>query len=149
MEGLIPYKNNPNDTYSETYTYTLPNNFDENQIRIIGALVQVDKNSLNREVLNTSDGLFTNTSVVEMPKTKVSVYPNPIQNHQFQLEIEKNNGENWRLDIYNILGQSIHNELIMNNISTIELNNNLPSGQYFYTVRNENGQLVANGKLMK
>lgn len=96
-----------------------------------------------------TDGTPVSTKSIDFTPVTHEIYPNPIQNHQFQLEIEKNNGENWQLDIYNILGQSVHNELIINNISTIKLNNSLPSGQYFYAVRNENGETVANGKLMK
>ena len=121
-------------------------------VNFLGVYVQtingtVETARYNEEIF--TQGIPVSTKAVKANKTAHAVYPNPIQNDQFQLEIEKNNAENWQLDIYNVLGQSIHNELIINNVSTVELNNNLPSGQYFYIVKNENGQTVANGKLVK
>jgi hypothetical protein len=114
-------------------------------ITVINGLI--DGVAYNEQVF--TNGMPISTSSVKESFVANKVYPNPIQGNQFQLEIEKNNGENWQLDIYNTLGQNVHNELVRDNISTVQLENNLPKGQYFYTVRNENGQIVANGKLMK
>jgi hypothetical protein len=94
-------------------------------------------------------GIPVNTLNAKQELLVHSAYPNPIQGNQFQIDIDKNNAENWQLDIYNTLGQTVHNEIIINNISMVRLDNRLPNGQYLYTIRNENGQTVANGKLTK
>ncbi|MFK7948033.1 MAG: T9SS type A sorting domain-containing protein [Saprospiraceae bacterium] len=95
-----------------------------------------------------ANGLHVNTKNIKPIKVSHRVYPNPIQNHQFQLELDKNNMEDWQLEISNVLGQAVHQESVTDNISTVRLDANLNSGQYFYTVKNEEGQIVANGKLV-
>ena len=76
------------------------------------------------------------------------IYPNPIQNHQFQLGLEKNNSENWQLEVYNLIGQTVHQASITDNNSVVYLNNNLTKGHYLYAVKNEMGQVVSKGKLV-
>jgi hypothetical protein len=94
------------------------------------------------------NGLHVSTKDLKSATVAHNVYPNPVQNHQFQLELDKNNMENWQLEISNMLGQTVHQEFVTDNISTVRLNENINSGQYFYTVKNETGQIVANGKLV-
>jgi hypothetical protein len=75
------------------------------------------------------------------------IFPNPVTNHQFQLEIDKTSAENWSISIHNVTGQLIQQETISSNTSQIELNNNMPNGTYIYSINDEKGKFVATGKL--
>lgn len=77
------------------------------------------------------------------------IYPNPVQNHRFQLEMDKNNAENWQLQIFDALGRVVHSEAVVDNVHTVQLDSSLPLGQYFYRLRRPNGQVMATGKLSK
>lgn len=102
--------------------------------------------------MSQNDEAFTkafNVNAEEVKPLSVShrVYPNPVQNNQFQLELDKNNSADWTLEVYNLVGQTVHQASITDNNSSIYLDNNLTTGHYLYTVKNENGQVIANGKL--
>lgn len=75
------------------------------------------------------------------------VFPNPVVNQQFQLELNKNNAENWQLEIYSTLGQAVHLQSITDNITGVELDAKMAKGFYFYAVKNELGEIVAKGQL--
>ncbi|MGB0864267.1 MAG: T9SS type A sorting domain-containing protein [Saprospiraceae bacterium] len=75
------------------------------------------------------------------------VFPNPVVNQQFQLELDKNNAENWQLEIYNNIGQVAHLQNVTDNITAVALDSKMGSGAYFYAVKNELGEIVARGQL--
>lgn len=80
-----------------------------------------------------------------------TVFPNPVQNHQFQIQFEKTSPKDWQFELVNIIGQSVHQQTFTEGVSTVQakvqLNNNLPKGSYFYTIRNEHGAVIANGSI--
>lgn len=75
------------------------------------------------------------------------VYPNPVTNHQFQLEIDKDMNETWKLNIYNFGGQLIHQEDVKSNNMQVNLGAGFTSGYYFYSVTNEQDEIKVTGKL--
>ena len=80
----------------------------------------------------------------------VSVFPNP-NNGTFQLEFEKSNSKVWSFDLYNNLGQIIHQQNIEdftgNSKTTISLTSQ-NVGLYHYIIRNEKNTVMASGNII-
>ena len=88
----------------------------------------------------TREFICTSTSSVEKEDvTNVSVFPNPADSY-FII----NNAENSTVNLYNSLGQLVHNENIKQNQQTVSTVN-IPSGAYF--LRIENGDSRTTKKL--
>ena len=106
--------------------------------------------TVNRNVFDTQT---VGTNVATKP-THIAhaVFPNPVQNHQFQIQFEKTSNKDWTFEMVNILGQKVHQEIFSEGETSIQkrihLNQELPKGAYFYAVRNENGQVIANGRVI-
>jgi hypothetical protein len=65
-------------TTYKTFTYTLPQNFDENQIRVIGFIQR--NNGLNKEVVNSTDDLVIQehyVGVTSLSEKQINLFPNP------------------------------------------------------------------------
>ena len=138
----------PGDVFTESFQYTVPAGYNFDELSVIGVLAKYSTALGQRYVLNVNDQhLLTGTETIRNQLTNVNLYPNPIQNHQFQFELEKNNLEVWQLEIYNLMGQRIYDKQIIDDNTTVQLPLELPSGQYFYSLKNENGQRIANGLL--
>lgn len=115
-------------------------------------------NTQNGIVINASlnKGIFETQTVATDVATKPNhiahaIYPNPVQNHQFQIEFEKTSNKDWTFEMVNVLGQRVHQEMFSEGETTIQktirLDQSLQKGTYFYAVRDEYGQVVANGRL--
>ena len=75
----------------------------------------------------------------------ISIYPNPLFSSAI-IEISNSNYKNCDLFIYDVLGQEVLKKKIVNQKTEIE-KRNLPSGIYFYQLKNEK-KFLANGKLV-
>ena len=91
-------------------------------------------------------GFNVGTKETQFVQTPHRVFPNPVSERRFQLEIEKESAKNWTLQIYTGFGQLVQTEAISSNNTSVKLNDNLLSGHYFYTILNENNEFAANGK---
>ena len=83
------------------------------------------------------------TSVEEINDIKVSVYPNPVQN-QINFELSTSN---YAVRIIDITGKTIsHTSSTANKlkVNTSSLNN----GIYFYTILNDNGNVITTNKFI-
>ena len=82
-------------------------------------------------------------------QAEVMVYPNP-NNGKFTIQSSVNSGQ-LSVDVYNMLGQSVYSTSL--NLSQggdlkIDLTSH-PSGIYLYVVKNEIGEFIAGGKIVK
>ncbi|MCB9174852.1 MAG: T9SS type A sorting domain-containing protein [Flavobacteriales bacterium] len=83
------------------------------------------------------------TSIDEINDIKVSVYPNPVQN-QINFELSTSN---YAVRIIDITGKTISNTTSIANklkVNTSSLNN----GIYFYTILNDNGNVITTNKFI-
>lgn len=83
------------------------------------------------------------TSIEEINNYKVSVYPNPVQN-QINFEL---NASNFSVKIIDVTGKTISNNSTLSNklkVNTSSLNN----GLYFYSVINNNGEVITSSKFI-
>lgn len=96
-----------------------------------------------------SKGLLIRKRKCRIPRTTYSdhwmrKYPNPFSNTA-TLEIINWKNQNYKLMIYNMVGEKVYSSQISNPISHISLD--LPSGMYFYKVE-DNKQIIGNGKII-
>lgn len=105
--------------------------------------------SLNLDIF---DMQTVNTTSKQPVLIEHKIYPNPVQNHRFQLQFEKNADEECTFEVININGQTVHQTFFPKGETTIQntipLNQSLPKGMYFYAIRNEVGVVIANGRFL-
>lgn len=77
---------------------------------------------------------------------EVKVFPNP-NDGNFKLKILNSKFEKGDLEIYNLLGEKIFSQPILNPKSQI-LNPKFPAGIYFYKITNEKKEIIGNGKIV-
>ncbi len=78
----------------------------------------------------------------------IKIYPNPIRD-KFQVEFEAMDlGENYSIEIKNILSEIIFTRMLDENKSEIDIHS-LDAALYFYEIKNKAGMRVACGKLLK
>jgi Secretion system C-terminal sorting domain len=83
------------------------------------------------------------TSVEELGETRVASYPNPVKNNiTFELDI---NG--FSVSIFDITGKIIKTKTSENKTLTIS-SNEMNNGVYFYSVSNNNGELITTNKFI-
>ena len=153
--------NNPTVTgevYSKQYTYTLPQTWKENKVKLV-VLVQHYSNDANdRQILNalemdlnsTDSTLVTaanpNTGIADMPShvSTISLYPNPATD-AVNLTYSLNNAATVSFEIHDIIGQNIQNvkptELSQGDYRTTINTADFVNGVYFVAVK-ENGKVI-------
>lgn len=78
----------------------------------------------------------------------IKIYPNPIRN-KFQVEFEAMDiGENYSIDIKNMLGEIIFTRTLDETKSEIDIHS-IDAALYLYEIKNKDGMRVACGKLLK
>ena len=83
-------------------------------------------------VKNTS--LYTSLSENEIKS--ISIYPNPNTSGIFNYAIDKyTNSNNNQLEVYNAKGTLIHNQKILQAAGTINLNDKMTKGVYFFKLK--------------
>ena len=98
-------------SYSSIFTYTIPADFDENQIFLIGVIQNYGPNKVaDREIVNVNSQHLSTipTSVSNLPTDfiDVNIFPNPITD-QSVIEFYAKNSENVSCILYNIQGQMV------------------------------------------
>ena len=141
-EGSIPSKSSPDDNaVSKTFTYTIPAEYDESLIRVIGAVYRHDDDKFSREILNATIGTIWTTGVNEATKEihspSVTVYPNPVSGLS-SVEFNLVNTSKVSVDIYNALGQkliTLKNGTLTSGSHLVYFDaSNVPNGLYFVGV---------------
>lgn len=83
-------------------------------------------------------------NVAESQKSNTRIYPNPV----FVSDIlyVDTNSEICVIELFNELGQKVYGQELVDNQSTIRINN--PPGIYFYQLKNHKGNSIQSGKLV-
>lgn len=97
-----------------------------------------------------NNGQVQYTDIVKLGPLKggtgISVYPNPVANHNLNIHFENQAPGKYNINVYNSIGQRIRNEEISilnsNTIRSIALDEHITSGSYSVTVRNAGGNKV-------
>ena len=77
--GVIPATVAPNDSYTENFSYTLPANFDENNIKIVAFVAYAGNGIGEREIMNGMEvDLSVPVGIMEGHAVQdINLYPNP------------------------------------------------------------------------
>ena len=153
-DNNIITSNTAGTTYSHTYTYTVPSNFNVENCAIVAFVSKYNGSLLRRDVLNAkgvslteiingalpaNDVIESVSGIAEQPKNEdsrlFSVYPNPAKNN---IHI-KSDFEIQRIDILNIAGQLVKS--VNGDANTVSVSE-LSDGLYFVRCVTENGTSV-------
>jgi len=146
----IPTNVSLGSSYSKTFTYTLPAEFDENNITLIGMLQRYGADVVNdREIENAnSQHLNTGTaSTLELSQSfiEISIYPNPITENS-SIEIYVRNSDKITCELMNLNGQRVKelfNQHFTQGEYLIDLKiNNLANGMYYLKFTNSETSTV-------
>lgn len=129
----FPATVNNGETYSRTYTFTLPASWDENEMHIIGMLI-----APNGTIDNASKKAWADIAGVDEQEVlnKFSIYPNPATS-QATVAIELVNEATVQLELVDLSGKVVasRNYGTMNGEGTIQLNTaSMHSGVYFVKI---------------
>ena len=105
-EGSLPEYVVDGDSYDFNYNYTVPEEFDESNLMIIGIIQNYDADSSKCEIFNAQDMYVDNTTNTDYDKSRselILIYPNPAHNY-FIVEAENNN---FSIEIRNINGMEV------------------------------------------
>jgi hypothetical protein len=137
-EGSLPEEVYAGSQYDFEYEYTLPVDFDENNIRLIGIVQQYNSDSSKCEILNARSMHLDLISIISSDlksNNDFIVYPNPAQN---QLIIEtKYFNNNTIVEIIGIEGRQILRKEISDKKLVVDITSILP-GIYLVLVINNN-----------
>lgn len=143
--SVVPDIPNIGESYTQSYSYILPEEYDENQISIILLLTQhVEGDLQKRKVFNASK--VNLTDVVEVISSSnevlkeeygVVIYPNPVQN-VLNATLDKL-PESVR--IINLKGQEVINNPEVSQTLNVDVSA-LHSGQYYLLLKYENESVI-------
>lgn len=107
----IPTSVSSGSAYSKTFTYTLPTDFDENNIKLVGLVQRYGADKVNdREIVNANSvSLLGQTSGINMYEAgveKIKIYPNPI-NASSDLEFYIPYSGHVSCELFNLQGQKL------------------------------------------
>lgn len=149
--GVIPSNPSIYTPYSQNYSYTIPSNFNENQISIVAFVSYYNASISQREVLNVNiinlDELSpTFTNDLSQDKNSVFIYPQPFSDFT-TLTFSNSKNESHTLLLYDVQGRLVRT---VTNITTDKVEiagKNLTSGIYFFMLRTQD-LIQATGKLI-
>jgi len=146
--GIIPDNPEIGVTYSQNYTYDVPESFDFQEIRIVAVLHYYDENDLSkRYVLNANEAYvasFLSINVTDPEVSSLHSYPNPFSNQTF---IELNNTpQNVELIAYSLTGKIIQPDYQIESNGIIVRANTLLPGMYIYEVTDNGGAVLGRGR---
>jgi hypothetical protein len=136
----------PGAIHTFNFTFVLPADWDENEISIIGMLIddggEIDNGSLTSIDEAVTNGFVSGTGIVgttqlEGPDAAVSLYPNPTSGNAW-LSLHLNAETEVAVSITDVQGRTLANRNygILNGSQRIEVNsNNFAQGLYFVKVR--------------
>ena len=122
--GSLPSTINAEDVFDYEYNYTLPNNQNENNIKIVG--IVIDNNT--GEILNgvRFDMQFGTTEISEINRNSdLFIFPNPAEN------IINISSEYQSIKIYNLIGELVFNDNAQKSINLKHLKNGIYSAKIY------------------
>ena len=150
IEGSLPTQVNSSQTYTYGFTYTIPEDFVFENLRLISVLVTPDGFVENAKPTTiqaaisqgyTSPNVSTNELI---SKDTYEVFPNPFQN-DLQIQLDLDTPSELHLTLYNSLGQEIRRITDMNAFGTINQSFNtqdLDPGFYFLQIQIDDQQIT-------
>ncbi|MBU0765796.1 MAG: T9SS type A sorting domain-containing protein, partial [Bacteroidetes bacterium] len=134
--GSIPGSVTENQVVTKTYSYTLPAAWDENEIELIGVVIE----QTTGEVWNAVKSDIV-TAVGEANfEREVVVFPNPSRDR-----INIRNAENTTITVYSMLGQEVAKVTAASAYESIDLSAQ-PEGTYI--VRVQSDERIFTGKIV-
>ena len=95
-------------------------------------------------------GLTTKNNELVDLEVATSVFPNPTT-EGVTFEFDKTTVADWRVFVYNAVGQIIQNEYVSGNVGHVQhslrFDNGLPNGTYFYQIIDDNSLIRNTGKV--
>lgn len=135
--GSLPENVIDGNSYDFQYNFILPEDYDENNVKIIGIIQQFNPDSSKCEVFNSRNMYLDNSANIDFAESKVALFlvnPNPAQDYLL-IETTKPDKNLW-LEIRNINGKEILKKEIDKKKENIDVSS-LPAGLYYITIRNE------------
>jgi len=139
VSASIPNTISSGSSYSKTFTYTLPDGFDENEISLVGVAQRYGANKVvDREIVNANSQhlILDGTSSIDNSVDdfmNLSVYPNPTSSN-FTMEFYVQNAGDLSCSIYNLQGELIKelfNDYFTQGEYRLDMTNSeLPNGIY-------------------
>ena len=104
LDGVIPETTADQGVYSYTFTYTIPEEWNRNHIRVIGVLQNYSEDVNQRSIINSAEenGVLVGVPNIEVSR-EVKVYPNPTGGIVF---VEAGKFDN--IKIYDIAGTKVY-----------------------------------------
>lgn len=145
--GVIPSPAAPGSTYSETFTYVIPTDYDETEISVIGFVSYSSQGVIGeREILNADEKKLSQASLDEQNLIgSLSIAPNPVED-EFTIELDLREAMDANIVIYNTAGQQVSqvtsgtysagSQVIQASVG------DLTTGVYYVTIITENHSLT-------
>lgn len=147
LSGVIPQNPMVGTNYSQSFTYTLPNNYDENLVRFVAFVSYHDANVNNRQVLNANELRFrevltVNTANIEGLGFKTKIFPNPV-NDNFAVAVNTDTPIDLQITLINVNGQLVKDfgnyTITGNEIQQFDISD-LPKGVYILNLNSTQGR---------
>ena len=146
VQGTIPAQVNPNNDYTESFTYTVPAGYDETEISLIGFVGYYSTTIGERYLLDADEVDLAITSVEDpLAGSYLKVYPNPASN-QAMLKASFSSNVQGTVQLMNSYGQVVAtvqegNFHAGDNMIQIDLSE-YANGIYFVKVDTDKGALT-------
>jgi len=154
--GVIPATTANEGEYTQSYTYTIPANFNVDRCRVVAFAHEYSNNykSGKNEVLNAvsvplngtrtqnaTPSVYTNINAPEIAVTRLSVYPNPANNVVY-LDYIMSGDAATSFEVYDMMGKLVSSipsmEQSAGNYTISVATNNFANGVYFVVAKNNN-----------
>lgn len=142
----IPQVVSDGSTYTQTYTFTLPNDYDENQIYIYGLVQEFTSDINERPIFNVvSQKLDLSTTGVSSANTiqGLEIYPNPAQNSA-TISFNLLNKDIVNIQVIDVTGKTVYKNSIeyFQGVQELTINTSeLANGTYLVNVTTSNNSL--------
>jgi len=138
--GSIPSSVVDGTTYTHTYTYSVPDSVDVNNLTIVGMVI----NQSTSEIMNAKESdVILSAEQIQSVDNNIFIYPNPTSSL-----INVVNADNSTIEIYNINGQKIIEISNSSHLEKIDLSNYI-SGIYFVKVVSDKGVITKKINIIK
>jgi len=147
--GVIPYSVVPSTTYSESFSYILPLEYEWDKISIIGFVAEYGFNQERLQILNAARKYSDEASGLGVEDNElfaeVEIYPNPAKD-KFKINLQFKKSVLADIKIYNASGQEVsmiesRNYLSGQNEILVDTYN-FDSGLYFVSIKTENQSIT-------
>ncbi len=109
--GIIPSSVNDGESYSKTYTTTLPVGWDFHQVHIVGLVQEFDPDKTQRNIYNAESmslmSLFTGIEEAQASAAITRVYPNPVT-ELTQIDFYLSRSSEVEIGVYDLMGRKVN-----------------------------------------